>query len=98
RLGALALEGLGPDGVVVELDEGAVAERVGREIVILDALGDETAADRARALVAARGQPLAVGAHLLAGVHRRQRRGDPARLESVAGVGARAHLLQPEVL
>src|SRR6185437_10628363 len=55
------------------------------------------AADRARALVAGGRQPLAIRTHLLARVHRRQRRGDPSGLEGVARVGTRSHLLEAEV-
>ena len=45
-----------------------------------------------------RRQPLAVLLHLLAGVDGRQRRRNPAGLQRVGGVGARADLNQAEVL
>ena len=92
------LECLPSDEVVVELDERPVAQRVRREVVILDVPGHEAAADGGRAFVAVRRQPFAVLLHPLAGVHRGQRRGNPAGLEGVAGVGARAYLHETEVL
>ena len=97
RLVGDLLERFAADEVVVELDERAVAELVRRQVVVLDVVGDEAAADRAGGLVARRRQPLAVLLHLLAGVDRGQRRGNPARLERVARVGARADLDQAEV-
>ena len=83
------LERLAADEVVVELHERAVAELVRRDVVVLDVVGDEAAADGAGGLVAVRRQPLAILLHLLAGVDRRQRRGNPARFERVGGIGAR---------
>src|SRR5207244_12448355 len=93
----LSLQRLASDEVVIEPDEWPVAEGVRGEIVILDVGGLEAAADRCRALVSARRQPLAVLLHPLAREHRWQRRGNPAGLERVARVGARADLHQTEV-
>src|SRR6185312_1252223 len=82
---------LAADEVMVELDEWAVPQLVGRQVVIFDVVRDEAAADRAGGLVAAGREPLAVLLHLLAGVHGRQGRGNPARLQRVRGVGAGTH-------
>ncbi len=92
----LLLERLAADEVVVELHEGAVPQLVRRHIVVLDAVRNEAAADRTRALVTVRRQPLAVFLHLLAGVHGRKRRRDPARLEGIARIRARADLDEVE--
>ena len=54
------LQRLTADEVVVELDEVSVAEVPWGEVVVLDVVGVEAAADRGRALVAGGGQPLAV--------------------------------------
>ena len=97
RLAGDLLQRLAADEVVVELHERAVAELVRRQVVILDVVRHEAAADRASGFVARRRQPLAVLLHLVAGVDRGQRRGNPTRLERVAGVGARADLHQAEI-
>src|SRR6266480_2897847 len=65
------LQRLPPDEVVVELDERPVAQRVGREVIVLDIPGHEAAPDRSGAFVSVRGKPLAVLLHPLPGVHRR---------------------------
>src|SRR2546421_729187 len=64
------LQRLPPDEVVVELDERPVAQRVGREVIVLDIPGHEAAADRGGAFVSVSGKPLAVLLHPLPGVHR----------------------------
>ena len=92
------LDGLAADEVVVELDVRAVAEVVRRQVVVLDVVRVEAAAERARALVPGGRQPLAVRLHLVAREDRRERAGDPPRLERVRGVHARADLPQPELL
>src|SRR5688572_14040684 len=97
RLVCDLLQRFATDEVVVELDERAVAELVRREVIVLDIVRDEAAADRASGFVARRRQPFAVLLHLLAGVNRGQRRGNPTRLERVAGVGASADLNQAEI-
>ena len=51
--------------------------------------GTVAAAERGRRFVGRAREPLAVRLHLLAAVHGRQRRRNPARLEGVGGVGAR---------
>src|SRR2546421_991826 len=65
------LQRLPPDEVVVELDERPVAQRVGREVIVLDIPGHEAAPDRSGAFVSVSGKPLAVLLHPLPGVHRR---------------------------
>src|SRR5207247_1645101 len=82
------------DEVVVELDVAAVAEVPGGEVVVLDVVGGEAATDRGRALVPLGRQPLPVPAQALAGVDRRQRRRDPARLERVRRVRAAVLMAQ----
>ena len=76
----------------------AVAELVRRHVVVLDVVRHETAAERARGLIAVGRQPLAVLLHLLAGVDRGQRRRNPAGLQRVGGIRTRAHRNQAEVL
>ena len=83
--------------VVVELDEAAVAELPWVQVVVRDVVADEAPVQRGVGLVAAGRQPLAVGAQRLAGVDRGQRRRDPARLERVGAVGARAARLDAEL-
>src|SRR5690606_31377589 len=83
--------------VVVELDERAVAELPRVQVVVLDRLADERAADRAGRLVRVGRQPLAVALQLVAGVDRRQRARDPARLERVRRIGAAADRDQAEL-
>src|SRR5262249_55856312 len=56
------------------------------------------APERGAALVALGREPLAVLLHLLARVHRRHGRGNPARLQRVRGIGAGADQVQAEVL
>ena len=90
RLALHRLQRFAPDEVVVELDERAVAHLVRSDVVVLDVVRDEAAADRGGALVAVGRQPLAIGLHLVAGVDAGQRRRDPARLEGVGRVRARA--------
>src|SRR5688572_7022267 len=97
RLVCDLLQRFAADEVVVELDKRAVAELVRREVVILDIVRDEAAADRASGFVARRRQPFAVLLHLVAGVNCGKRRGNPTRLERVAGVGASADLHQTEI-
>ena len=92
------LDGVAADEVVVEADEAAVAEVVGRRVVVRDVVGVVAAAERAGALVPVGRQPLAVRLHLVAREDRGQRAGDPARLERVGRVDAGAHVLQPELL
>jgi hypothetical protein len=91
------LERVPADEVVVELDERAVAELPRVEVVVLDLVRDEAAGQRVGRLVAVGREPLAVVAQLLGGVDRRQRRRDPAGLEGVGRVGARATRLDPEL-
>src|SRR5580692_1080226 len=93
------LQGLAADEVVVEPDHVAVAELVGGEVVVLDVLRYEAAAERSgEALVAAGREPLAVRLQLLAGVDGGQRRRDPAGLEGVGRVGAGADRGEAELL
>src|SRR5690606_12035110 len=67
------------------------------EVVVLDAVADERAGERAGRLVAVGAEPLAVAALLRARVDRGQRRGDPAGLERVRRVRARADREQAEL-
>lgn len=61
------------------------------DVIVLDILGNEASADRARGLVAIRAQPVAIILqHAVAGVNARQRRRDPARFERVGGIGPAA--------
>src|ERR1700757_2648996 len=60
------LKGFSSDKIMVELDEGPVAEFVRRQIVVFDVIGIETAANGTCALVTPRGQPLPVSLHLFA--------------------------------
>ena len=83
---------------MVELDEAAVAQFPRVEVVVLDLVRHERAADRTGRLVAVRAQPFAEALELLAGVDRGQRRGNPARFERVRRIGAAATLDQPEFL
>src|ERR1700761_4621334 len=93
------LERLAADEVVVEPHHVAVAELVGREVGVLDVARHEAAAERAgEALVADGREPLAVRLELLAGVNRGQRRGDPAGLQRVRGVGAGPNRHDAELL
>ena len=55
RLACDLLQRFAADEVVVELDERAVAELVRRQVVILDIVRDEAAADRASGLQPAAG-------------------------------------------
>ena len=85
------------DEIAVELDVEAVAQVVGRAVIVLDIVRDEGAADRARRLVAVRRHPSPVRRlGLAAGVDRRERRGNPARFERVRGISAAADLGQAE--
>src|SRR5690606_30440613 len=86
------LERLAADEVVIEADETAVVELVRREVVVLDVLGVETAAERRRRLVRVLRQPLAIGPELLAGIDRGQRARQPAGLERIRVVGPAADL------
>src|SRR5690606_19738867 len=61
------------DEVVVEFHKGTVAEIPGREVVVLDIIGNEAAADRCICLIALVGEPFAIGLHLLACIHGGQR-------------------------
>ena len=92
------LERVTSDEVVVELDVAPVAEIPGREVVVLDPVGDEAPADGRTSLVAGRRQPLAVRLQAVARVHGRQRRRDPARLERVRRIRTSADLPEPELL
>ena len=83
---------------MVELHERAVADVVRRNVVVLDVLRQVAATQRAGSLIARGWQPLAEGLHLLARVHCRQRRGNPARFQRVGGIGARTDLMQAVVL
>ena len=85
------------DEIVLELDERPVPQVVRREVVGRDVVGDEAAAERAGALVAVGGEPLAVSLQLVAGEDRWERARDPTRLERVRRVRARADLTQAEV-
>ena len=96
-IGGHRLERRAPDEVVVELHERPVAEVVRREVVVGDVVGVVAPAERAGALVALRGQPLAVRLHVVAGEDRRQRARDPARLERVRRVDARADVDEAEL-
>ena len=58
---------------------------------------DEGSGERVDRLVAVRRQPLAIRPLVLARVDRRKRRGDPARLEGVGGVGPRPAGLDAEL-
>src|SRR5690606_37055577 len=97
RLLGHLLERLAADEVVVELHERAVADLVRRDVVVLDVVRGEAAGETARRLVARGRQPLAVGLHALVRVDGRQRRGNPARLERVRGISARADLTHAEL-
>src|SRR5690606_41115649 len=77
--------------IVVELDESAVADFVGRDIVVFDAVRGEAAADGAGRLVAVSAEPFAERLHFRIGVDSRKRGGDPAGLERVGGVSTRAN-------
>src|SRR5690606_32773642 len=92
------LERFAADEVVVELHERAVADLVRSDVVILDVVRYEAPGETARAFVAVGRQPLAIRLQLVARVDGRQRRRNPARLERVRRVGARADLMEPEVL
>ena len=83
---------------MVELDERSVTQLVRGGVIILDVVGVQTAAQRTRGLVAVRGQPLPVGLHLVAGIHGRQGRRDPAGFQRVGGVGPVTDLVQTMVL
>src|SRR5437879_13444700 len=74
--------------VAIEADERAVAQLPRVEVVVLDVVGHEAAADRAGGLVAVGTEPLAIGLELLARIDRRQRRRNPARFQSVRAVSA----------
>ena len=84
--------------IVVELDEAAVTQFPRIEVVILDVVGHERAADRAGRFVAIRAQPFAKLLELLASVDRGQRRGNPPRFQGVRRISAAAALDQPEFL
>src|SRR5690606_22567248 len=77
--------------------ERAVAELPRVEVVILDRLADERAADRAGGFIAVGAEPLAVILQLVAGVDRGQRARDPARFQRVRGIGAAADRDQAEL-
>src|SRR5262245_56260305 len=98
RLVRHLLERLAADELVVELHERTVADLVRRDVVVLDVLRHEAAGERAAGLVAVRGQPLTVRLHALVGVDGGQRRRNPAGLQSVRGVRARADLPHAELL
>src|ERR1700691_2385021 len=76
--------------IVVVLDERPIAQFPRRQVIILDVVGNETAANGPSGLVAVGAEPLAVGLELLAGVDARQRRGNPARLQGIRGIGPAA--------
>ncbi|OIQ69645.1 hypothetical protein GALL_487530 [mine drainage metagenome] len=84
------------DKVVVELHERAIAKVIGRQVVILDIVRDEAAADRAGRLVAVGRQPVAVGAHRVASIDGRQRRRNPPGFQRVGGIGSAADLPHPK--
>ena len=98
RLVAHLLERLAPDEVVVELHERPVAEVVRRRGSSRRCRRSSSCRRASRCPRSLRRQPLAVRLHLVAGEHRRERGRDPARLERVRRVDARADLLEPEVL
>ena len=82
------------DEFVVEFDEESVTQLPGREVIVLDIVGDETPADGGLGLVVVHRQPFPVGFHFLAGVDGGKRRGYPARFQGIRGVAAPAHQLQ----
>src|SRR4029077_13241843 len=84
--------------LMVEFHEGAVTQLPRRQVVILDLVGDEAPANRAGGLVAVAAQPLPAGPELVARVNRRERRGNPARLQRVRRIGTAAAGHDPEFL
>src|SRR5579859_444942 len=66
------------DEIVIELDKRAIAQFVRCNVVVLDVVGDEAAANGGHAFITGRRQPLSIRPHLVAGVDRWQRRGYPA--------------------
>jgi hypothetical protein len=91
------LQCVATDEVVIELDEGAVAELPGVEVVVLDVVGNERTSKCVGCFVAVSGEPLAVAALSLAGVDSWQWRRNPAGLEGVRLVGARTNRLNTEL-
>src|SRR4029434_1815702 len=98
RLGRHFFNRLPADEVMVELDELAVAEVVGRQVIVRDVVRVEAATERSRGLVALSGQPLSVRLQLVADIHRRNGRRNPPRLEARGRIGSRADLSNPELL
>ena len=91
-LGDHLLQRRAADEVVIEPDDATVVELVRREVVVLDVLRVEAAAERRGRLVGALGQPLSIRLHLLARVDRRQRARQPPGFERVRMVGAATDL------
>src|SRR5882724_3242968 len=71
RLPGDLLQRLASDEIMVELDERTVPQLVRRHVIVFDVVRHEAAADRPRALISARRQPLAILLHLLPRVHSR---------------------------
>src|SRR5690606_19967772 len=91
------LKGLATDEIVVEVDDAGVVEVPRREIIILDVLRDEAAADRRIRLERVAREPLAIGLHVLAGIDCLQWRRDPAGFHCAGAIGAAADELQTEL-
>src|SRR6185503_8861014 len=87
-----------PNEVMVELDEGPIAEIVGSQIVVGDIVGVKAASQRCHGFVALGGEPLPVRLHVVTDVDRRKGGGNPAGFETAGRVGSRADLPDPEFL
>lgn len=85
RQGVAAVE------VVVEVDQASVPELVGRDVVVLDVLGEEAAVQRPLALDTEQRQLTPVFQQVRVGVDARHRRRDPTALHARGRVGQRAH-------
>src|SRR6516225_6663901 len=92
----LTLDGFFADVVMVEFQERTITESIWRHVVVFDVVRIEAAADGTRRLIAAGRKPLAIGLHLGACVHCRERGRNPPGFQSVGCVSAIADLHHAE--
>src|SRR5262249_6809138 len=84
------------DEIVVELDDGTVAEIVRREVILRDVAGVKAAAERRSGLITITRQPLPVWLQRFARINGRHRRRNPPGFQRVARIGTGPDLPQSE--